>query len=325
MIHLATAEPLSTTLTFLEADVVRLLPMEVAIDAVADAFTALGLGRVQNQPRFRLGPPDAVLNVMAAVVPDWAAMGVKSYPAVHVDPSKWSTSTLLIYELGSGRLRAMIEADTLGQLRTGAASAVATRWLARPESKILSVFGVGYQAEGQLVAVSAALPKLEAILVVARTPERARAFAARMAHLLSVPIQAATAQAAVSAADVIVTATRAVAPVFDGAWVRPGTHINAVGSNHLDHRELDRATVAKADRVVVDALDVARIDSGDLHDSPVRWERVVELGAVITGRAMARTSAHEITLFESHGLAVEDLACGIEVVARANGGERKPR
>lgn len=305
------------TLFLREADVETLLPLSDAIAAVEDAFGLLGSGEAVDHPRGRAEAGGAVLNAMWAIAPTLGVMGVKSYPIVRSDVTQSSTSTFVLYGLPEGRLEAIIEADTLGQRWTGAASAVATRHLARSESEVLTVFGAGWQAESQVAAFAQVLPNLERILVVGRSEERRDRFVAKMKERLGIGVEAADPEEAVRAADVLVTITGSAEPLFDGAWLEPGTHINAAGSNFAGKREIDAATVRRADWVVADSAEVARLESGDLISNDFEWGRLHELGAVVAGTAPGRRAAEEITLFESHGLALEDLLCAAKVLDRA--------
>ncbi|QIN78502.1 ornithine cyclodeaminase family protein [Rubrobacter marinus] len=268
-----------------EAEVGQLLPLPDAISSVEDAFGMLGSGEAVDHPRGRAQADGAVLNAMWAIAPTLGAMGIKSYPIVRSDVTQSSTSTFVLYGLPEGRLEAILEADTLGQRRTGAASAVATRRLARPESRVLTVFGAGWQAESQVAALARVLPNLERVLVVGRSEERRDRFVAKMGEALGVGVEAAEAEEAVRAADVLVTITGSADPLFDGAWLKPGAHINAAGSNFAGKRELDATTLQRADLVVADSSEVARLESGDLISNGFDWGRLHELGAVVVGAA----------------------------------------
>jgi ornithine cyclodeaminase/alanine dehydrogenase len=244
-------------------------------------------------------------------------MGVKSYPVVRTDVTQGSVLTLLLYSMNTGELLAVIKADRLGQLRTGAASALATRVLARPEAEVLTVFGTGFQASAQVPAVAAVLPRLRAVNVVGRQPERLREFVARLRTTLDVTVDAVDLPAAVEMADVIITATGSSEPVLRGDWLPPGVHINAVGSNVAGKRELDRAALERAATIVVDDRDVAAAECGDLLANDWDQSGVSTLGDVVTGRSPGRRTAADITLFESQGLAVQDVVCAKHVFDRA--------
>ena len=304
------------TIVLSEVEVRELLTFTMAVEAVEEAFGLLGSGEAMNYPRQRGEAEGAVLNVMWALAPTLGAMGGKSYAMVRSDVTQGSSFTFLLYGLPDGRLDAILEADVLGQRRTGAASAVATKYLARPESETLTIFGAGWQAESQTEAIAHVMPNLDRVLVVGRSPERRDQFVREMGRRLGVAVEAAEPEFAVREADVLITATGASEPVFEGAWLAPGTHVNAVGSNFAEKRELDSVALRRAHRVVVDSLEVARIESGDLLMNGIDFGEVEELGAVVAGRA-GRRDADEITVFESQGLAIEDLACAVRVFRRA--------
>jgi alanine dehydrogenase len=300
-----------------EAQVDALLSMPIAIAAVEEGFRLLAHGEAQSFPRQRGGPPGAVLNVMWAVAPSRGLMAVKAYPVIRTDVPQSSTSTLVLYRLPEGRVRGILEADTLGQRRTGAASAVATGLMARPDSEVLTVFGAGWQAGGQVEALAHMLPALSRVLVVNRDTERGRKFATKAEETLGIPAEPTDAESGVRQADVIVTATGASDPLFDGAWVMPGTHINAVGSNYRQKAEIDAAALASAAVVAADSVEVARLECGDLHRARFDWEAVVELSDIVLGKRPGRQSEEDVTIFESQGLAIEDLVCGDVVLREA--------
>jgi ornithine cyclodeaminase/alanine dehydrogenase-like protein (mu-crystallin family) len=290
-----------------EADVDRLLAMDDVIAAVEQGFRWLGEGVAANQPRTRAITPQGVLHVMHAAVPPLGVGGVKAY-ATGPGGARF---VALLYRLEDGELLLAAEADRLGQLRTGAASAVATKVLARPAAGALAVIGSGWQARTQVQAIARVRP-IALVKVYSRTPERREAFAAELVEALGVEAVAVeSAQEAVAGVDVIVTITSAREPVLHGAWLAPGVHINAAGSNAAGRAELDAEAVRLSQLIAVDALDQARVECGDLlaaerAGDPV-WSRVVELGAVVAGRQPGRTQPEQITLFESQGIAVEDV------------------
>jgi alanine dehydrogenase len=290
-----------------ERDVAALLTMDDVMAAVEAGFRALGEDRAVNRPRSRAVVPSGALQVMQAAAPDLGVMGVKTYATTPAG----AHFLAVLYSLRDGRALAIVEADLLGQIRTGAASGVATKLLARPDAGSLGVIGAGYQARSQVAAIARARP-VALVKVYSRTRERREAFAEEMVAELGAEVVAVeTPQDAVDGSDVIVTATNARAPVLRGTWLRPGAHINAIGSNAAARQEVDVETVRRSEVIVVDALDQAKIESGDLiaaaaAGEPV-WDRAVELGGVVAGRAAGRTNPDQITLFESQGIALEDV------------------
>jgi ornithine cyclodeaminase/alanine dehydrogenase-like protein (mu-crystallin family) len=219
---------------------------------------------------------------------------------------------------------ALIQADRLGQVRTGAASGLATRHLAREDARVGALIGTGWQAETQLEAVCLARPLTE-VRVFGREAGRRAAFVERMAPRVRARLlPVGSAEEAVRGADVVCTITTARAPVLEGAWLAPGAHVNAAGVNWPDRREVDEAVVRRAARVVVDDLETARLEGGNLLPvvaaGHLRWEDVVPLASIVAGTAPGRRRPDEITLFASHGIALEDVACAAHVVARARAG-----
>jgi alanine dehydrogenase len=300
-----------------EADVEALLRMEDVIVSVEAAFAAQGRGQAQSQPRSRIRTPNLTLHVMSAALPSAGVLGLKAYasgkPGSRFVVLAWSTET--------GRLEGVIEADRLGQMRTGAASGVATKFMARPQARTVGCIGTGWQARSQLEAVCAVRP-VDRIAVYGRDERRRVAFAAAMAERLRVGVEPASSpEEAVRESEIVITMTTSREPVLFGRWLRPGTHINAAGVNWANKRELDDEAVRRADRIVVDDRTQAAIECGDLiplvEGGSLSWEQVHELGAVVSGRVPGRDGADEITLFESQGVALEDMATAALLIQRA--------
>jgi len=217
----------------------------------------------------------------------------------------------------------VVEANHLGMMRTGAAGGVAAKWLARPEAKVAGIFGSGWQAEGQLEALSH-VRKLERAKVFSRNAEKVAKFCERMAKKLSIDVvPARSPEDCVKASDIVVTITTSATPVFDGEWIAPGTHVNAAGSNSLLRREIDEATVLKANPVVVDSRPSAMKEAGDLlpalEKGRLHVGMLTELGEVIAGTRPGRTKPEQVTLFESQGMAMQDLIIAAEMIRLARG------
>jgi ornithine cyclodeaminase/alanine dehydrogenase-like protein (mu-crystallin family) len=301
-----------------EDEVGRLLQIDDVIAAVETAFREHGEGRAVNRPRQRTVTERTVLHVMSGGVPAAGVMGVKSYSS-----ARGGTRFLAqLYSTESGELLAVMEANRLGQMRTGAASAVATRHLARPEAGSIGLLGTGWQARTQLRAVSRVRP-IALVKCYSRTPARREAFADEMVQELGMEVVAVpSAHEAVEDVDVIITITTAREPVLLGEWVRPGVHINAAGGNVArGRRELDADAVRRSTVIAVDDLEQAKIECGDLIEAeaagvPV-WDRAAELGAILTGRSPGRTATGDVTLFESQGIAIEDVVTMKLVYERA--------
>lgn len=299
-----------------EADVESLLSMSDALMLVEEVFAYTGRQRPSNQPRRRVSSGKGTLNVMFSAVPGRDVMGLKSYPT----SPRGVNFTVLLYSASTSELLAIIEAGRLGQLRTGAASGVATKYLAREDACTLGIFGSGTQAETQLEAV-AGVRVLERVRVYSRRTANARRFCARMSEHIGLRIEPADTSDQILECDIITTATSSASPVFEGTGLRPGTHVNAIGSNFASKVEVDLETVRRSSLLVVDALESARIEGGDLLPAVDRgvlaWEHVVELGDVVIGRTQGREDAQQITLFKSHGIASEDLVLAHELYIRA--------
>jgi alanine dehydrogenase len=216
---------------------------------------------------------------------------------------------------------ALIEADRLSQRRTGAASGVATKYMARTNAKTAGIIGSGWQAEAQLEAI-AAVRKLESANVYGRDAERREKFASEMTAKMGFPVKAvASSTEAARGADIVCVATTASKPVLFGEDLAAGVHVNAIGANHMRKRELDDAAVLKADVVVVDSLEQSKQEAGDLvlgfASDPAHWERVKELPQVVCGKAAGRMSESQVTLFKSNGIAAWDLAAAKRIYTEA--------
>jgi alanine dehydrogenase len=300
-----------------ESDVTRLLPMGLALEAVEEVFRWQGEGKLTNRPRVRLPVPGGLLHVMPAALPEARVMGLKAYATVRGS----AKFVVLLFSAESGGLLAVIEADKLGQMRTGAASGVATKYLARPEADRVGCYGTGWQARSQLEAVCA-VRRIREVRVFGRDAERRARFAEEMEGALGVPVAAVDRpEAAARDASIVVTITNSRAPVLEGRWLAPGAHVNAAGSNALQRAEIDVDVVRRAGLVVTDSLEQAQVECGDLvaalEQGVIRWEDVHELGAVVAGRLPGRTREDQVTLFESQGVAMEDIAVAARLLARA--------
>jgi len=304
-----------------ETDVGALLTMPLALDAVEEAHRELTLGRAVDIPRQRTRLPQTALHILQGALPAHDAIGYKGYTS-----NRSGVRFLVhVFSAASGALRVVLAADRLGMMRTGAASGVATRWLARPDAETLGVFGAGWQAEGHIEAIAAVRP-LRLVKVYARNAERLNAFCAKMSERLQIAvIAAASPEETVRDSDIVGTVTTAAAPLFEAKWLSPGTHINAAGSNSLIRREIGEDVLKACQTIVVDSVDSALKEAGDLlpwlEKGRLCERQLVELGDVIVGLHPGRTSPDEITLFESQGMAIQDIAVAVrlEALARERG------
>lgn len=297
-----------------EADVRQLLTMDLALEAVESAHRAHAQGRAIDVPRSRTRVPTASLHILQGALPDEGVMGYKAYTA-----SKEGARFLIhLYDSVSGRLLAVVEADTLGMMRTGAAGGVAAKYLARPEAATVGMIGAGWQAQSQIEALCKVRP-IRQLKLYSRDPERRRVAAAdfsRRFDMEAIPVESA--EDAVREADIVVTITTASQPVVLGEWLAPGTHINAAGSNALIRRELDEKAVGRAALVCVDSRATALREAGDLlpaiEKGRLHEGQLVELGELAAGVRPGRQDAASITLFESQGMAIQDLAVAVRLL-----------
>ncbi|MDE2838580.1 MAG: ornithine cyclodeaminase family protein [Chloroflexota bacterium] len=304
-----------------EQEVHDLLPMDECIEVLDAAFAEWAAGSVSNMPRYRLPLMRGAQQLMAGMSRDAGATGLKTYVSGTQGSGRM---VVLLFSTEDGSLLAMLSANALGQIRTGAASGVATRHMARADASAVAIIGTGSQAGTQLEAVAAVRP-LERAFVYSRTPDRREAFAQRMSSQLGIDVRPAeSAHEAVSQAAVVCAITNSREPVFDGDSLSPGTHVNAAGSNHWMRREIDETTIRRSDIVVVDDLEDAKNECGELiwavERRAFRWENAVELRDVVAGRTTGRPSPESITLFESQGLAMEDVTVGMHVYRKAMDG-----
>lgn len=305
-----------------EADVRAILTMPLALEAVETSFRRLGGGSATYQPRRRLRMAErGLMNYMAATDSAGGYMGLKIYT---VSPNG-VRFLIPLFSSRSGELCALIEADYLGQMRTGAASGVATKVMARADARAVGIIGTGLQSRTQLEAVVHAR-KLEMIRAFGRDAARREKFAKDMTARLGLPVAAvASAEEAVRGADILITSTTASRPVVEGRWLRSGMHINAIGSNFAEKQELDTEAVSRSDVIAADSVEQSKIEAGDLIQAfggdQSRWASVRELADIVAGKAPGRTNQDQITLFKSNGIAIEDIVVGGRVYEIAR--ERK--
>ena len=306
------------TLHISEEDVRALLPMQLALEAVEESFRRQAAGEIVLQPRRRLKFGErAYLNNMAAADLVGGYFGMKIYAAGRGAPR----FLVPLYSAATAELVALIEAEALGQMRTGAATGIATKYLAPREARTAAIIGTGFQARTQLEAI-AAVRHLQIAWAYGRDPERRRKFCSEMSAKLGLPVApAASAEEAVRDAEIIVTVTGSVQPVLEGAWLGAGVHVNAVGSNFAQKRELDSEAVRRAALIAVDSIEQCKIEAGDLIQAfagdDARWNSVVEMAEIVAGKRAGRAGPEQITLFKSTGLAAWDVAVAARVYERA--------
>lgn len=300
-----------------ESDVRQLLTMEMALEAVDTAFKGMADGSAINLPRQRVSYEKGTLHYMASAVRSERALGAKLYPTFG-GPTQF---LIPLWDSETGRMLALIEGDWLGRLRTGAASGIGAKYMARQDSRTMGLFGTGNQARTQLLAVCAVRP-IERVNVYSRSAEKRAAFVAEMQPRAQAELVAVDdARQAVEGMDIVTTMTSTSQPVFDGAWLSAGTHINAAGANHIRRREIDGETVRRAARIAADSVAQAKLESGDLakavEEGILRWEEVIEFSDIAGGKVPGRVAEDEITLFESLGISTWDVATAAKVYALA--------
>ena len=304
------------TLFLTEGEVESLLDMRSTLEAVEEILRQYAEGRATNHARRRVALPGSGLNVMFAGAPEIGALGLKAY-SVARSGARFYT---MLFDPESGELLSIMQSDKLGQLRTGAASGVATKYLAREDATTLGIYGAGWQAESQLEAI-AAVKKLDRIIIHSRTEESRKAFAEKMGERLGLEIETTHAPEEPAAQDIVVTVTSSVEPILQGEWLKPGAHVNAAGSNFLFKTEIDRDVVNRASLVTMDSREELGLEAGNLlqavETGAVLPEAIRELGQVIAGQLEGRRSPEDITLFVSQGLALEDLGAARLVYDRA--------
>jgi alanine dehydrogenase len=294
-----------------EADVAKLVTPADAIDAIERCFERLARGEVENRPRTRQKADGGAFAVMPAVDHELRLAGVKSYTWL---PSG-TPFVVCLFDLDRAELSAVIEADKLGQLRTGAASAVAAKYLARQGATSLGVLGCGWQAESQVLCIREAVPTIERVVVFCRTEENLERFCKKVGAEPGETHRDAGAQ------NVVVTVTTSRDPVLRGEWLEPGALVCAVGANDRRARELDNAVLERASFVCCDSIEQAKLESGDLIE-PIEQGvldllEVHELQEVVAGEVQGRQSADDIVLFKSNGIAAWDVAAGALALERA--------
>lgn len=305
------------TLFLTEAHVRELMDMDASIDVIQAAFQALADGTAMNVPRRRARAPGILLHGMTAAAEYLGLVGWKMYTTTK-DGARFHVG---VYDAESGEFVALIEADYLGRLRTGAASGVATEFMANPEAAVVGVFGTGKQAATQLQAVCK-VRRIERVEVYSRNAEKREDFAEDMSELCAVKVTPAhSPEAAADEKDIVICATTSKAPVFDGRVLDEGTHLNVVGSNHLGKAEIDVTTVRRANHIVCDSIEACQLEAGDfkeaLEDGSTDWRHMHDLSDVVAGCETGRATVEDVTLFKSVGLAIEDIAMAAELLTRA--------
>jgi ornithine cyclodeaminase/alanine dehydrogenase-like protein (mu-crystallin family) len=299
------------TLHVTEEEVGRLLTPADAVDAIEACFARMARGSVANRPRYRLPLDHGALAVMAASDVELGFAGAKVYAGFR----SGARFVVLLFRANAAELVAVIDADKLGQLRTGAASGVAAKHLARAGAASLGVIGCGWQARSQVACIRAAVPGIERVVAYCRTPESLRAFCDE------VGAEPGESHRDPAGCDVVVTVTGSPDPVLRGEWLEPGALVCAVGANDGTRRELDNVVLERASFVCCDSIEDARLESADLIEpvasGTLDWLEVHELQEIVAGETSGRQSDDDIVVFKSNGLAAWDVAAAARVVELA--------
>ena len=299
------------TLHLSEDDVAGLLTPEDAVATIEACFERMARGAVQNRPRYRLGLDSGALAVMSAADLELGYAGVKTYAAF----ATGARFVVVLFRSREPEVVAVIDADKLGQLRTGAASAVAAKHLARRGATTLGVIGCGWQAESQVQCIRAAVPTLERTIAYCRTREKLDEFCERFA------CEPGESSGDAAACDIVVTVTGSRDPVLRGDWLQSGSVVCAVGANDGRRRELDNQVLERASFVCCDSVDNAKLESADLIEpiaaGVLDWLEVYELQQVVAGEVAGRQSDEDVVVFKSNGLAAWDVAVAARVAELA--------
>jgi len=290
-----------------EKDVQQLLDMQILLETTKQSLVDRALHKAVDIPRERIYSPEGIQHMLQA---SSKAIGYTGFKYYYTRPTGKSFYVHLI-SIETGKLTAIVEAIWLSMMRTGAASGVATQYLANEDASIVGQIGSGHQSIGQLEAVCA-VRKIKEARVYSRTRDKLEAYCRRMSDKLGIPVNpAASAEAAVRGAQVLNVITKSATPTLKGEWLEPGVHINAAGSNALSRAEIDDATVKRCDLITVDSRGTARKECGDLISSfekgVIQWDYLTEVGDIYAGKVQGRTSREQITLYESHGMGIQDL------------------
>jgi alanine dehydrogenase len=310
------------TLLITQDDVEQLLSPELALPIIEDAFRMAGEGSTENPARFRLPLNRGFLQFGPAALHEKQVVGFKLWANFGTGPARgWN----FLFSLETGDLLAILHSYTLGSLRTSATTAVATKYLSPPDAKSIGLFGTGRLAESQLKAIAGVRP-IKTVYAYSRTAASREAFAREVSQRLGIEvIPVAEPERAVRDAEIVLTVTNSQTPVLHGEWLaRPGL-VLGIGANHWHEREIDEVVIERAKLIVVDDKEQAKVEGGDLlwpiAHGLLHWDRVEELGDIIIGRVPVPDFKTSTILFESHGLAIEDVAMSMRAyeLARAKG------
>jgi len=296
--------------------------MNECIELTEKVFRDEAVGQAINLPRTHLPLPKGMHRTVFGIAHGFGVYGMKTYGSDRRPNAPSRTRYLvMLYDLELGGLEAIVEARDLGQIRTGAVSGVATKFMAREDASTIGIIGSGWEARAQIAAMNE-VRTISHVKAYSRSAEKREAFAAEMREVHGLDVVAVNfAEECVRDVDILITITGSDDPVLEGSWIAPGTHINGIGATGVNRRELDVDSVSRADLVVVENMEQARADCGELIYAEERggfeWSKAVELASVITGEASGRPSNDSITLFDALGVGTEDLAAAAVVLRKA--------
>jgi len=300
-----------------EADVRSLLEMHGNILLLEQAFGAWAQGNAVNLSRSRIVQHNGVMHLLAAAVPSLGIIGFKTYTVFR----SGMRAAILLFSTLDGRLLSIIEADFLGRMRTGATSGLATKYLARPDTPVVGLIGAGKQAYTQVVGVCA-VRQVRVVYVYSRRLFECEKFCEDLMRSLAIEVRpASSARQAIEDADIVITATTSPEPVLPGDWLKSGSHINAIGSNWANRRELDLAALQRCSVIITDSKEQALAEAGDFvipaNERLFDWDKVSDLADVVAGHGPKRELANDITLYKGVGIALEDVATAAHVYTLA--------
>ncbi|MBN1930492.1 MAG: ornithine cyclodeaminase family protein [Desulfobacterales bacterium] len=300
-----------------EEEVKQIITMQMTVDAVEDVMKEYAIGQAFNIPRERTRIQKGALHILQGAVESHGVFGYKAYTST----KEGNRFLVYLYNCVRGNLEAIVEADYMGMLRTGATNGVAANWMSRKNAQVVGMFGAGRQADGQLEALCC-VRKIKKAKIIDLKIDRLKEFCKKNEEKLGIEvIPCLEPEAVVRGSDIITTITTSSKPLFSHEWVEGGIHINAAGSNALIRTELEEKTIRNADIVAVDAKDVAVKECGDLlpllEKGRIHWNQIKELGEIIVGKTLGRENDRQVTLFESHGMGIQDLIIAARVVAAA--------
>jgi ornithine cyclodeaminase/alanine dehydrogenase-like protein (mu-crystallin family) len=300
-----------------DTDVNKLMTMKECVEVIEDSFRQVADGQTWNRPRSRIRMPRGFHHLLAASVLGSDVFGLKTYTSFR----SGVRFIVMLYDSNNGDLLAMVQGGRMTQLRTGAVTSVATKYMSREDSTTVGIIGTGNQGRTQLAGVYEAR-NITSVKAYDRVEDSVKLFVEEMSAELDVEITAVdTPEEAVKGSDIIITMTTSRTPVLLGDWLEDGQHINAAGSNHWIRQEVDDNVVRRANSIIVDSLEDAQIEAGDLlypiERGRIQWSQIKELADVVAGHITPRTSPEDVTLFESQGIAVSDIAAAAYVYGKA--------